>query len=41
MKDMSLPKISVLGSEMAYRGAGGRDQPVALFLHGNPTSSLR
>ena len=26
-------------SEMAYREAGSRDAPVALFLHGNPTSS--
>jgi haloalkane dehalogenase len=39
MKDVSLPKLSVLGSEMAYREAGSRDAPVALFLHGNPTSS--
>jgi haloalkane dehalogenase len=39
MKDVSLPKLSVLGSEMAYREAGWRDAPVALFLHGNPTSS--
>jgi haloalkane dehalogenase len=38
-KDTSLPKISVLDSEMAYREAGSRDAPVALFLHGNPTSS--
>ncbi len=39
MNDVSLPKLSVLGSEMAYREAGSRDAPVALFLHGNPTSS--
>ncbi|HEY6520049.1 MAG TPA: haloalkane dehalogenase [Roseiarcus sp.] len=38
-KDISLPKLSVLGSDMAYREAGSRDAPVALFLHGNPTSS--
>ncbi len=38
-KDISLPKLSVLNSEMAYREAGSRDAPVALFLHGNPTSS--
>jgi pimeloyl-ACP methyl ester carboxylesterase len=38
-KDISLPKVSVLDSEMAYREAGSRDAPVALFLHGNPTSS--
>lgn len=37
--DISLPKLSVLDSEMAYREAGGTDAPVALFLHGNPTSS--
>jgi haloalkane dehalogenase len=37
--DISLPKLSVLESEMAYREAGPRDAPVALFLHGNPTSS--
>ena len=36
MNDVSLPKLSVLNSEMAYREAGSRDAPVALFLHGNP-----
>jgi haloalkane dehalogenase len=39
MNDVNLPKLSVLDSEMAYREAGSRDAPVALFLHGNPTSS--
>jgi len=39
MNDISLPRLSVLDSEMAYREAGSRDAPVALFLHGNPTSS--
>jgi haloalkane dehalogenase len=39
MNDVRLPKLSVLDSEMAYREAGSRDEPVALFLHGNPTSS--
>ncbi len=39
-RDIPLPKLSVLGSEMAYREAGERDSPVALFLHGNPTSSF-
>jgi haloalkane dehalogenase len=39
VKDVSLPKLSVLDSEMAYREAGPRDAPVVLFLHGNPTSS--
>ncbi len=39
MNDVHLPKHAVLGSEMAYREAGSRDAPIALFLHGNPTSS--
>ena len=39
MNDVNLPKLSVLDSEMAYRETGSRDAPVALFLHGNPTSS--
>jgi haloalkane dehalogenase len=39
MNDVNLPKLSALDSEMAYREAGSRDAPVALFLHGNPTSS--
>ena len=38
--DISLPKLTVLDSEMAYREAGGPQAPVALFLHGNPTSSF-
>jgi haloalkane dehalogenase len=37
--DINLPKLSVLDSEMAYREAGRADAPVALLLHGNPTSS--
>lgn len=37
--DLALPKLSVLGSSMAYREAGRRRAPIALFLHGNPTSS--
>jgi haloalkane dehalogenase len=37
--DVVLPQVSVLGSTMAYREAGNADGPVALFLHGNPTSS--
>ncbi len=37
--DIRLPRLPVLDSEMAYREAGGRGAPVALFLHGNPTSS--
>jgi len=38
--DISLPKLCVLDSEMAYREAGANQAPVALFLHGNPTSSF-
>jgi haloalkane dehalogenase len=37
--DVVLPKVNVLGSTMAYREAGDRQAPIALFLHGNPTSS--
>ena len=37
--DVVLPQVSVLGSTMAYREAGNPNAPVALFLHGNPTSS--
>src|SRR5260370_3045448 len=37
--DISLPQLSVLGSRVAYRQMGRCDAPVALFLHGNPTSS--
>lgn len=36
---LELPRVEVLNSHMAYREAGPRDAPVALFLHGNPTSS--
>lgn len=39
MKDVILPQVKVLDSTMAYREAGEKDAPVALFLHGNPTSS--
>lgn len=39
LSDAVLPKVSVLGSTMAYREAGDPEAPVALFLHGNPTSS--
>lgn len=38
--DITLPRLAVLDSEMAYREAGPADAPVALFLHGNPTSSF-
>jgi haloalkane dehalogenase len=37
--DVRLPQLAVLGSTMAYREAGPSSAPVALFLHGNPTSS--
>jgi haloalkane dehalogenase len=39
MSDVTLPKRAVLDSAMAYREAGLTGAPVALFLHGNPTSS--
>jgi len=39
LSDVALPHIDVLDSTMAYRDAGDREAPVALFLHGNPTSS--
>lgn len=37
--ETEIRKASVLGSSMAYRETGREDAPVALFLHGNPTSS--
>jgi haloalkane dehalogenase len=37
--DITLPRREVLGSTIAYREDGSPDAPVALFLHGNPTSS--
>src|SRR5262249_30783685 len=37
--DIVLARRPVLGSVVAYREAGSRDAPSALFLHGNPTSS--
>jgi haloalkane dehalogenase len=37
--DVVLPQVNVLGSTMAYRETGNSEAPVALFLHGNPTSS--
>ncbi|HEX6567457.1 MAG TPA: haloalkane dehalogenase [Chthoniobacterales bacterium] len=39
LNDVALAQVNVLGSTMAYREAGDHDAPVALFLHGNPTSS--
>jgi len=39
LSDVALPQINVLDSTMAYREAGDPEAPVALFLHGNPTSS--
>lgn len=37
--DITLPQLPVLGSTMAYREIRRLGAPVALFLHGNPTSS--
>ncbi|HXF88473.1 MAG TPA: haloalkane dehalogenase [Xanthobacteraceae bacterium] len=37
--DITLPQLPVLGSTMAYREIRRPGAPVALFLHGNPTSS--
>lgn len=39
MHDLILPRAEVLDSTMAYRSLGDPGAPVALFLHGNPTSS--
>lgn len=39
LSDVMLSQVEVLDSTMAYREAGDPDAPVALFLHGNPTSS--
>jgi haloalkane dehalogenase len=39
LTDIALPRLNVLDSSMAYREAGSPGDPVALFLHGNPTSS--
>jgi haloalkane dehalogenase len=39
LHDVVLPQVNVLGTTMAYREAGNSEAPVALFLHGNPTSS--
>jgi haloalkane dehalogenase len=39
ISDIALPQVNVLDSTIAYREAGDREAPVALFLHGNPTSS--
>lgn len=37
--DIGLAQRPILDSTMAYREAGSTATPVALFLHGNPTSS--
>jgi haloalkane dehalogenase len=39
LPDVALPQVNVLGSTIAYREAGDHEAPIALFLHGNPTSS--
>src|SRR5262245_53372820 len=36
---ITMAERRVLESTMAYREAGSRGAPMALFLHGNPTSS--
>lgn len=38
LPDIVLSQAPVLDSAMAYRTAGERSTPTALFLHGNPTS---
>jgi haloalkane dehalogenase len=38
--DRGLAHCTVFDSTMAYQEAGRSDAPVALFLHGNPTSSF-
>lgn len=40
MPDVQLPRVRVRNSFMAYRAMGERSNPVAVFLHGNPTSSF-
>jgi haloalkane dehalogenase len=40
VSEIRVAEISVLGSTMAYREATATNTPVALFLHGNPTSSF-
>src|SRR6204780_3115622 len=40
LSDVALSQVNVLDSTMAYREAGDPEAPVALFLHGNPTSSF-
>jgi haloalkane dehalogenase len=37
--DISIRHLAVKGTTMAYRETGEKGAPVALFLHGNPTSS--
>lgn len=39
LSEVSLSHVEVLNSTMAYREAGDPESAVALFLHGNPTSS--
>jgi haloalkane dehalogenase len=39
LTDVELSQLEVLDSTMAYREAGNPEAPVAIFLHGNPTSS--
>ena len=39
LADVSLTRVAVLDSTMAYREAGSQNSPTVLLLHGNPTSS--
>ena len=39
LSDVALSQVNVLDSTMAYREVGDSEAPLALFLHGNPTSS--
>ncbi|WCM27400.1 haloalkane dehalogenase [Sphingomonas sp. QA11] len=40
LADVTLPQLPVLGSHMACRECGRHTDAVAMFLHGNPTSSF-
>lgn len=40
MTDITLPRMPILDSHMAFRESGSTEAPVVLFLHGNPTSSF-
>lgn len=40
ISDVLVSQHHVLDSTMAHREAGSANAPIALFLHGNPTSSF-